>query len=83
MASRGAEGDFAEIETMKGQRYRVAVIGHTGHGNYGHGHDLVWRDVPQAEVVAVADASPSGLRAALERLGVDRATRITGRCWMK
>ena len=24
------------------EKYRVAVIGHTGKGNYGHGLDTVW-----------------------------------------
>ncbi len=49
--------------------YRVAVIGHTGRGNYGHGLDTVWRDVPNTETVAVADADLSGLAAAVKRLG--------------
>jgi len=49
-------------------RYRVAVIGRTGRGNYGHGLDVVWNDIPQAEVVAVADTDPQGLAAAARRL---------------
>jgi len=36
--------------------WRVGVIGHTGRGNYGHGLDTVWREVPGTQVVAVADA---------------------------
>lgn len=48
--------------------WRVAVIGHTGRGNYGHGLDRVWLDIPQAKVVAVADADPQGLSAAMKRL---------------
>lgn len=51
------------------KHYRVAVIGHTGRGDYGHGLDVVWRDVPGTEVVAVADADPKGLAAAASRLG--------------
>jgi predicted dehydrogenase len=50
-------------------RYRVAVIGHTGRGNYGHGMERVWLDVPGAEVVAVADADAQGLAQAVKRLG--------------
>ena len=50
-------------------RYRAAVIGHTGRGNYGHGLDEVWLEVPKARVVAVADADPQGLAAAVQRLG--------------
>ncbi len=49
-------------------KYRVAVIGHTGRGNYGHGMDRVWSDVPGTQVVAVADADPNGLAAAVKRL---------------
>ena len=51
------------------RRYRVAVIGHTGHGNYGHGVDRVWLEVPRTQVVAVADADQQGLAAAVKRLG--------------
>jgi len=50
-------------------RYRVAVIGHTGRGNYGHGLDEVWLEVPKARVVAVADADSTGLAGAVKRLG--------------
>jgi hypothetical protein len=35
-------------------RYRVAVIGRTGRGNYGHDMDVVWRDLPNVEIVAVS-----------------------------
>jgi len=51
------------------KKYRVGVIGHTGRGNYGHGLDKVWLEIPQAEIAAVADASPAGLAAAVKRLG--------------
>ena len=50
-------------------RYRVGIIGRTGRGNYGHGLDTVWKDIPRAEVVAVADESEPGLAAALQRTG--------------
>ena len=46
---------------------RVGIIGHTGHGNYGHGIDTVWRSVPGMEVVAVADPDPRGRAAAVKR----------------
>lgn len=52
--------------------YRAAAIGSTGHGNYGHGLDSVFRDLPGVEFVAIADDNPDGLRAAGERNGVDR-----------
>lgn len=49
-------------------RLRVAVVGHTGRGNYGHGLDTVWFALPQTEIVAVADADGKGREAAQKRL---------------
>jgi predicted dehydrogenase len=51
---------------------RVAVIGHTGRGNYGHGLDVVWQKIPDAEIVSVADADDKGLKRALDRLRIER-----------
>ena len=31
--------------------YRVAVIGRTGRGNYGHGLDMVWKSMDNVEIV--------------------------------
>lgn len=52
--------------------YRAAVIGSTGRGNYGHGLDTVWKEVPGVELVAVADDDKAGLAAAVKRLGVEQ-----------
>lgn len=52
----------------KEAQYKVAVIGRTGRGNYGHGLDVVWNDIEQAEVVAVTDEDPQGREAAAKRL---------------
>lgn len=49
---------------------KVAVIGSTGRGDYGHGLDVMWRDVPECQLVAVADDNPQGLEAAGNRLQV-------------
>jgi len=54
------------------KKYRAAIIGHTGQGNYGHGLDTVYADMPEVEVVAVADPDPDGLKAACERTGASR-----------
>ncbi len=51
------------------RRYRVAVIGRTGKGNYGHGLDVVWKEFSNVEIVAVADENDAGGKAAAERLG--------------
>lgn len=50
-------------------KYRVGVIGSTGKGDYGHGIDTVWKEIPETEVVAVADDNEPGRAKALERLG--------------
>jgi predicted dehydrogenase len=62
-AHLGARGAGARRD-----KYRVAVIGHTGRGNYGHGLDTVWLEVPNVEIVAVADADEAGRAKAIERL---------------
>ncbi|NUN96608.1 MAG: Gfo/Idh/MocA family oxidoreductase [Candidatus Omnitrophica bacterium] len=54
------------------ERFRVAVIGHTGRGNYGHGMDTVWLDFPDCELVAVSDPDEGGRGEAQKRLGVAR-----------
>jgi predicted dehydrogenase len=56
-----------------GEKVRAAVIGRTGKGNYGHGLDTVWLQVPGAEVVAVADEDAAGRAAAAKRLGAKAA----------
>lgn len=53
-------------------KWRVGVIGHTGHGDYGHGLDTVWLQLPEAEIVAVADADARGLVKAQAKLKVAR-----------
>jgi predicted dehydrogenase len=55
------------------KKYRVAVIGHTGRGNYGHGIDMVWREMSNCEIVAVADADSQGLVEATKRLNAPKA----------
>ncbi|MFO0810345.1 MAG: Gfo/Idh/MocA family oxidoreductase [Gemmataceae bacterium] len=42
------------------KRYRVAVIGRTGKGDYGHGLHTTWLQTDRAEVVAVADEDAAG-----------------------
>lgn len=56
---------------MPAKRYRVAIIGSTGKGDYGHGLDTAFRDVERAEIVAVADDNAAGLKRTAERLKVE------------
>jgi predicted dehydrogenase len=53
--------------------YRIAVIGHTGQGNYGHGIDTVWLKVPGCEIVGVSDPDEKGRAAAVARLKAPKA----------
>ena len=41
-------------------KYKVAIIGSTGRGDYGHGLDIVWQKFDDCEVVAVADQDAAG-----------------------
>lgn len=68
-----AFGSETNQDGERGERLcRVAVMGHTGRGDFGHGLDTVWQQIPGAEIVGVADANPGGLAKELEKLGVDR-----------
>jgi predicted dehydrogenase len=53
------------------KKWRVGVIGHTGRGNYGHGLDTMWLRIPEAEIVAIADADAAGLAQAKKKLSVN------------
>ena len=54
-------------------RTRIAVVGRTGRGNYGHDIDTVWLNVPDVDIVAVADEHEQGRAAAVKRLGAKNA----------
>jgi predicted dehydrogenase len=54
-------------------RFRIAIIGQTGKGDYGHGLDEMWRDVPGAEVVALCDEDEAGRAKAQERSGAKKS----------
>lgn len=52
--------------------FKAAVIGRTGHGDYGHGIHTVWQEVPNVELVAVADDDRAGLAEAAKLLKVNK-----------
>lgn len=54
------------------KKYRIAVIGHTGRGNYGHGIDTVWLELEQCEIVGVSDPDDQGREQAVKRLAAPR-----------
>ncbi len=55
------------------KKYRVAVIGRTGRGDYGHGLDIVWNNLENIEMVAVADPDEKGRSEAAKRVKAPRA----------
>ena len=60
---------------------RAAVIGRTGRGDYGHGLDEVWVDLPGVELVAVADDDKIGLaKTANQAQARQGLSPTTGKC---
>ena len=49
--------------------FNVAIIGHTGRGNYGHFLDRSFEGVEDTAVVALADPDDDGRASAMERTG--------------
>ena len=54
------------------RKWRVAIIGHKGRGDFGHGVDAMWLSLPEVEVVAVADGDEKNLPAELKKLGITK-----------
>ncbi len=57
------------------KRYRAAIIGHTGAGDYGHGLDVVFNGRENIDVVAVADPDDTGRAKAKQRARAQRDYR--------
>lgn len=62
-----ASARAAEALMAAGRTFRAAIIGHTGHGNYGHEHDLIFNARKNVTVVAVADPDAAGRAQAAAR----------------
>ena len=74
-------GEAANPEGADGTSpFRVAVIGHTGRGEYGHDLHMAWRDIPTetARVVAIADPDEAGRTKAAQGLGVADSATLYG-----
>lgn len=55
-------------------KFRVAIIGHTGRGNYGHGIDTVWTQFKdRCEIVGLADPDEKGRAEAVKRVAAPKA----------
>ncbi len=55
-----------------GKQLTVAVAGHTGRGNYGHGMDALWLTFPETKITGIADADREGLAKAMTRLQAEQ-----------
>lgn len=62
---------FCEAAESEDEVLSVAVIGHTGRGNFGHGLDTVWLHNPDTQIVAAADPNAAGLAKELKKLKID------------
>ena len=72
LAMTAVQPTQAQAKEAATGKYRVAVIGHTGRGGYGHGLDSVWLDMPRTEIVGVADPDSDGLTKAVRRLAAPK-----------
>jgi len=68
----GAVVPFVQGQTKPAKKFRAAVFGHTGRGDYGHGLDLVFTERPDVELLAIADPVAAGRVKAAERSGAAR-----------
>ena len=63
---------------MNGPVLRVAVVGHTNRGNFGHAMDTAFSRVPGTRIVAVADPDETEIpRRAFSVCYMDAATQTT------
>jgi len=62
----------AEAAPAANENLRATIIGHTGRGDYGHGMDVLFNDLPGVQVVAIADPVPVGREATAKRCGALR-----------
>lgn len=53
--------------TAESPRYKAAIIGRTGGGDYGHGFDTLFNDIASVSVEAIADSNHAGLEKAAVR----------------
>ena len=71
-AVAGATLAMPNIARGQSKKYRVAVIGRTGRGDYGHGLDEVWKEIDQVTIVAVADEDAKGRAKTAKKLGIEK-----------
>lgn len=73
VAGIAAASTAAGASAAPSTELKAAIIGHTGAGDYGHGIDLIFKELPGVRVVGIADKSESGRAKAKSRIGAARA----------
>jgi len=63
---------FLAAPALASRPWRVALIGHTGRGNFGHDWDLTFKGMPVVEIAALADPVEAGRAKAIARSGAAR-----------
>ncbi len=74
LAAAGIAGSAA-ASASGARKYRAAVIGHTGLGNYGHDWDKAFNAFDSVDVVAVADPDDAGRAAVMAHTGAKQGYR--------
>lgn len=67
LAATSVLSSFPRGNTAEAARYKAAIIGRTGGGDYGHGFDTIFHGLDNVSVEAIADENPAGLKRAAER----------------
>lgn len=64
---------FPQVLAQASKQYKAAIIGRTGRGDYGHGFDTIFNNLPNVSVEAIADENAAGLQKAAARSGAKRS----------
>jgi len=64
--------DLPNLAAAPGAKFKAAVIGHTGRGDYGHGLESIFNDRPNIELVALADPDIEGRTKTGAKIGAPR-----------
>src|SRR5213083_2970416 len=65
--------DLPSLAAEPGAKWKGAVIGHTGRGDYGHGLEDIFGNRPNVEVVALADPDSEGRARTAAKIGAPRS----------
>jgi len=67
-----AASSFASAAETSTRKFRAVIIGHTGHGDYGHGMDICLTHRSDVEVVGLADPDEKGRANAAKKANAAR-----------